>query len=162
MRECRGFTLMELIAVIVIAGILAVFASSGFSRRGIEAATYRERIQATVAYAQRMALANRRAVRVAVAGNALTLSVCSAGVGTTVCDVAWNDLPAPTGEASLAAPAAVALSLNGLSTATFYFDSSGRPVDVNGAAVAAQSLTATGDQGYAVTVEAETGYVRRI
>jgi MSHA pilin protein MshC len=153
-----GFTFVELIAVMIIGGILAAVATTTFMRSGFDAAALAERTQVSLSYAQKVAIAARRAVRVNVTGNVLTLAVCANAMATgTVCPTTWTDLPIPSGEANLAASSSVSLT----SLGTFYFDPVGRPVDATGTAVVAQTVTATGHSTHIVTVEAETGYVRR-
>lgn len=147
-RRDRGFTLTELVAVMLIAAILAVSASSVFGRRGFDAAAYGDQVRAQLAYAQKVAVAARRSVTVTIAGNAVALTMCAdAGCASTV------PVPSPQGEASFvrAAPAGVTVGPN----STFTFNALGDT------SLGANLVVAiTGDAVRNLTVEAATGYVR--
>lgn len=74
----RGFTLVELIAILVIVGIVSVFAigrlssigSSTFSQRALY-----DKLTASIEYARKMAVAQRRYVCVRAAGTVVTFTV---------------------------------------------------------------------------------------
>jgi MSHA pilin protein MshC len=161
-RTARGFTIVEMIAVIVIAGVLSISVTATFSRRTFDESAVAEQARAWVSYAQKTAIAARRAARVQVAGSAATLQICQVEMSSTeVCPSPGTNfvaLAGPTGAASLAAPAGVTLT----SSSTFHFDSLGRPVDSSGTLLGvAQTLTITGGAVVTVTIEPETGYVHR-
>jgi len=139
-----GFTMVELVMAIVIAGIIAAvaiprfFDSSIFQSRG-----FADQAQATLRYAQKVAIAQRRFVCATFTANSITLTV-----GTTAaCGTA---LPSPSGEASyvINAPAGIAFTPV---PADFSFDALGSPS-------ASQSITVAGAAD-PIVVEAETGYV---
>jgi MSHA pilin protein MshC len=143
----KGFTLVELIGVIAIAGILAAVAAPRF----FNAATFSSRGYFDVAsgflrYAQKLAITRHGNVAVLVNTGGLTL--CS--VATAPCPVA-SQIPGPDGNTPFQALVPNGVSLSG-SVASFSFDAQGRPD-------AAAILTITGDQTRTLTVEAETGYV---
>src|SRR5690606_30620935 len=66
-RSERGFTIMELVAVMVIVAILAVSAVSYMERRSFDAAGFADELRAQLAYGQKIAVASRRAVTATVA-----------------------------------------------------------------------------------------------
>lgn len=147
-RRIRGFTLTELVAVMLIAAILAVSASSVFGRRGFDAAAYGDQVRAQLAYAQKVAIAARRGVTVTIAGNAVALTMCAdAACASTV------PVPSPQGEASFVrtAPAGITIGPN----STFTFSALGDTSLGTNLVVAI-----TGDAVRNLTVEAATGYVR--
>lgn len=143
----KGFTLVELIGVIAIAGILAAvaaprfFNAASFSSRG-----YFDAASGFLRYAQKLAIARHGGVTVLVAANGLTL--CR--VTTTPCPGA-DQIPGPDGSQPFQALVPNGVSLSG-SVASFSFDAQGRPNTV-------ASLNISADQTRTLTIEAETGYV---
>lgn len=147
-----GFTLVELIVIVVIVGVLAVFVvprffdAQVFSGRGFD-----DRVRATLRYAQKAAIASRRNVCVAIAATTVQLSQAQNAGAAAPCTLAVID-PAtqrPFDASNVVAPAGVTLSA---SAANFYFDALGKP---NPDA----AVTATVGGRPAITVERETGYV---
>lgn len=147
----RGFTLIELIMVMVIVGILAIFAAPRmFNQSAFQSRGFADQVQATLRYAQKEAIAQRRNVCVAFtlpAPSTVTLTVGNAyGVACN------TGLAFPAGGNVLTAPAGIAFTA--LPTA-FSFDTLGRP-NPN----AAQTISIVGATN-SITVEAETGYVHQ-
>lgn len=143
----KGFTLIELIGVIVIVGILATvaaprfFSANTFASRG-----YFDAASGFLRYAQKLAVARHGGIVVLVDSDGLTLC----GVTTTPCPSA-NQIPGPDG--SMPYQLSVPNGVTQAGTVTsIIFDAQGRP---NTGA----SLSITGDQTRTLTVEAETGYV---
>ena len=159
MNARRGFTIIELIVVILIAGIMGVAVMSRFSDRGVfEGRGFLDETQALLRYGQKAAIAQRRTVCVRFSANQAWLTMRSAA-GDTACGThAAPGDGAPTGETLLTGPNGVAPftvtagTSSGFSPtpAVFYFDAVGRPS-------AGQTIVVLG--GGTVTVEAETGYV---
>jgi MSHA pilin protein MshC len=148
-----GFTLAELIAVILIVGILSVSATAFFGRGGFDTAGYADLAQAQVAYARKVAIAQRRTVTVSFGANpTVSLTVCTDAACTLTVAV-----PSPSGSGNFdsTAPAGVTLSTSPV-TASFTFDALGRPSFAGNLAV-----TISGSGSYPFTVEQETGYVHK-
>ena len=142
-----GFTLVELVAVIVIAGILAAIAGPRFFNAATFAARgYADQASGVLRYAEKLAVARHATVAVQIDGSGLALCATA----TNPCTDA-NPWPGPQGETPYRAnvPNGVTLAA---STASVSFDAQGRP----GAGL---TLTITGDTVRTLTVEAETGYV---
>ncbi|WP_459721841.1 prepilin-type N-terminal cleavage/methylation domain-containing protein [Sideroxyarcus sp. TK5] len=150
----RGFTLTELITVIVIVGIISVAALPRFfDQSGFESRGFRDQVVATLRHAQKVAIAQHRFVCVAFTANTITLTYDpvppSAAYTTATCP--GNALTSPAGATPYTVTAPGGVILGGfVSPMTMNFDALGKPS-------AAQSITVTGST--AITIEAETGYV---
>ncbi len=144
----RGFTLVELITVMVIVGILALAALPRFFEKNtFDSRGYYDQVISTLRFAQKIAVAQRRFVCVTFTANSITLTH---GV-TAACG---NALTSPTGVTpyTVTSPTGEVILSN---FADFNFNALGRPSIVQPGAGIVVS-------GYAtpIVVEAETGYVR--
>ncbi|MCX7095377.1 MAG: type II secretion system protein [Methylobacter sp.] len=153
MRQSSGFSMIELVMVIVIIGILSAAAFPRFSGNSIfQARGFADQVLATLRYAQKAAIAQHRRVCVSLNNTTpatVTLTIasfdgagnCAVGVALTLPDRADNILTAPT-DITLTRTAAV-----------LSFDALGRPNT-------ATAITIPNPDGaIPITVEAETGYV---
>ena len=142
-RAGAGFTLAELVVVIVIATILSAVAISRINTREFDNEGYANRVTAMIRFAQKLAVSQRRNVYVVISGN--TLSLC---YGDAACAGGAVHEPPGTNAFAYAAPSGVTLS-----GTTFWFDALGKPS-------ASGSVTVSdGTTPRAITIEAETGYV---
>jgi MSHA pilin protein MshC len=151
-KRCSGFTLVELVIVIVIAGILSFMAVGRLNNTGeVNAHGFAEQIASTLRFAQEAAVAQRRLLYVNVnAATGLVNACLDSSVSCT------QPLSAPGGgNLAAQAPSGVALTTN---AAQFSFDGLGRPS--TGSQVQIQ-VTASDGQQFSVTVEPDSGYVRR-
>jgi MSHA pilin protein MshC len=146
----QGFTMVELVTVMVIIGILAAVAVPRFFEiNTFDSRAYYDQLLSHLRYAQKAAVAQHSFVCVAFTANRISLTQGA----TTACT--GGDLVNTAGEAMISeAPHGVTLT----QYANFNFDAMGRPVDAAGVSTATQRITVSGYDS-PVTVEAETGYV---
>ena len=144
---CRGFTLIELIMVMVIAGVLAVvavprmFNATEFQSRGLS-----DQVQASLRYAQKIAIAQHRFVCATFTANSLSLTIGSANTcGAPIASLTSN------GNYVLNAPSSISFAAT---PTAFSFDALGQPST-------AATVNVTGDVTRTIIVEAETGYVHQ-
>lgn len=140
----RGFTLVELIMTMVIIGILAaVVAPRFFDNNVFQSRGFADQVQASLRYAQKVAIAQHRFVCVAFSSTSITLSTGA----TTACG---TPLASPSGDPSYVVNAPSGVAFTALPTG-FSFDALGRPST-------AQTLAIAGAVN-SITIESETGYV---
>jgi MSHA pilin protein MshC len=160
-----GFTIPELVVVIVVIGVIAAVAAPRFmGQGGFDARAFYDQCQAVVRHAQKVAIAQRRDVYVDIAAN--RIGVCYDAACTSRVPPPLNYLQAttPGGAANptavncandanwlcAGAPASVSVSPG----ANFSFSGLGRP-----SLAAALTVTVSGELTRSFTIEHETGYV---
>lgn len=173
-QRARGFTMIELVTVIVLVGILAAFAAPRFMQNeAFDARTFTDQNLNMLRYAQKLAIAQGRPVFVVLGAERIALCFAAA------CGTA-NRVLAPAGTNSRSTATAVqctgaatwfcegrpakvsfGVPVGGLS---FYFNALGRPfmatdIDPVSSFVRRQISISSGDDTRTVVIEAETGYV---
>ncbi len=160
-RGQQGFTLVELITVMLLVGILAVVVLPRFDLlKGFDEIGYRDKVRATLEYARKAAVGERRNVRVTLAANGLTLTIDNDVPEGAAASTFPRSLALPTpdracGGATNAICAPTGVTLAG--TAALTFTPLGKP---NAAAAYTVTGPAPSSSTYAITVAAETGYVQ--
>jgi len=174
-QRTRGFTIVEMVAVMVIAGILAAFAMPRFFQQdSFDARSFADQNVSMLRYAQKLAIAQNRPVFVLLNGSSIALCFSAA------CEVANRVLPPAGGnsgrKATLAACAnATAWLCEGapnkisysvpLEAAAFYFNALGRPYKATDTEPVSSfpARVSIGISGGGIprniVVEGETGYV---
>jgi prepilin-type N-terminal cleavage/methylation domain-containing protein len=143
MRPFRGFTLVELVTVLMLIGILAVFVGIRFNRAEFDVQVYADELVLALRHAQHMSMTHT---------GATNWRVVTGGSGFTVQRTNGAAVPDPySGAPSYSAnwPGAA------VSTASISFDSRGEPTGAT-----AVNITLGGAHAQ-VVVEPVTGYAHR-
>jgi len=156
MRAQRGFTLVELVTVLMLIGILGVVAvprlldMNQFSTRGA-----RDVVGASLRHAQKSAIAMRRNVCVSVSGASMNMRYASTSGVNQACN---TDLVNPAnGQPYSATANALPAPITG--TVNVIFDAQGRPLSAPSTPrVSALTITVTG-HATPIIIEPETGTV---
>jgi prepilin-type N-terminal cleavage/methylation domain-containing protein len=153
-NRARGFTLVELVMVMVMLGVLAVVVLPRLSNgNAIRQSAWRDQVLAALRDARQTAVGHRRLVCASVAGGAVTLSIAVANPATS-CSGAWRGPDGDTRWAHESSGIATTLSPAG----TLYFQPSGRITsDGAGANAVNASVAIAGEP--AIGVVGETGHV---
>jgi len=162
----RGFTLVELVVVIVMIGILAVYVAPRFFDASIfKSRGFADQVQAALRYAQKQAIAQHMNVCVAVTSSDLILKIAGTSGAAQPCNS--NLVPpftqsstCPSSTYRVCTPSSsITLTLAPASPATFVFDALGKPWDAAGTTASAKKTITISGVTNPIYVEPETGYV---
>jgi MSHA pilin protein MshC len=149
-----GFTLIELVMVLILVGVLAVAVMPRFFDRAVfDARGFQDETLAALRYAQKEAVAQRRTVCITFSSTGVTLTV-AANAGTATCTPSVN-LAGPNGTSPFSiASRSAAVKYQGV-PANFSFNALGQPQPNT-----RQTIQIVG-MASAITVEQDTGYVHQ-
>jgi MSHA pilin protein MshC len=154
-RPVQGFTMVELITVMVLVGVLAVVAMPRLdAAMGLRSTAWRDQIKAAALHARGLAQSQRRVVCLTVATGELRLAMASSNP-TTACD---RIVPGSDGDARWAVDPQQ-LPITATPAATLYFQPDGRVTrGINGATYTNFSIAVAGETALAIT--GATGHVQ--
>lgn len=151
----RGFTLVELIAILLVAGVLAVVAMPKLDGAiSMRSDTARDEVLSALRHAGQTAQSHRRLVCADVGTSTVTLRIASARPASA-CD---STLAGPDGSATYTS-SAVGASFSVSPSGTLYFQPDGR-VTSDGAGSTTSARTVTVSGAGSISVGGETGLVR--
>ena len=161
LKRVEGFSLIELVTILLVLAILSSFAASRFfSTSSFDEQGFTREALSAVRYAQKLAIASGCDTRVSFTATTITLEQWI-DVGNQSCDV---NAPAPVvtnvarpggGNFTLTAPTGVTITS---SLAAFYFDQIGIPFSTAGARLAAETTVTIGPNTFSIAPE--TGFTR--
>ncbi|HIV73436.1 MAG TPA: prepilin-type N-terminal cleavage/methylation domain-containing protein [Candidatus Aquabacterium excrementipullorum] len=150
----RGFTLPELLIVMILAGIVAAFVIPKLDAiMGVRTDAWRDQLTAALRYAQKTAVSHRRLVCMDVAGTSITLNIATTRAATS-CN---TGLAGPVGSSEFGTSDSSSVSVSVSPAGTLYFQADGRvTTDGAGATTTTRVFTISGTN--ALTLYGETGY----
>ena len=161
-EKWRGFTLIELVVVIIMVGILAVVVLPKMNTNDFAQHAFHSGVKTLLQHARRTAVASRRYECVTITGGTVLALTRDPGIPEGKASIscsAYVSLPnqdaACTATNQVCAPAGIAVT----GTSSLIFDPLGRLVTAPGV-VALTAATLNIDGEPAITVAPETGYVQ--
>jgi MSHA pilin protein MshC len=144
-----GFTLAELVTVLAIAAVIAVFAAPRLVGTFASTRGFYDRLISQLTYARKAAIAQRRQICAVITSTQSSIVYGGASCSAT-------GVNGPTGSAfTLSVPSGITVT-----NTTFQFDALGRYLDSAGVlATSNLAIAVSGDGSYTITVERDTGYV---
>lgn len=155
----RGFTMNELVMVLVIGGILAAYVVPRLGTfMGVRDGAWRDSLASSMRMAQKFAVGHRRLVCANITNTTVSLRIATANPATA-CD---TDLPGPDGSSVFARAgnnnATTVVSAGGAPASGLFFQPDGR-VTTDGAGTNAVDWTITSTAAAPIAIFGETGHV---
>ena len=153
----QGFTLVELITIILVLSVIAALAVPRFvGRNAFDERGFSDQVKSTLRFAQKTAIAKRREVCVTMGAASVSLMFNPSAVAGAACSTSLS-LPGEAAQYVVTPPSGVTLAFP---NTVFRFNGLGQPIaDPGGGLLANQIITVTGTSVRSMTVQAETGHV---
>lgn len=136
-RQARGFTLIELVAAMILIGVLAAVVLPRMdSSQMFREIAFSDQTAAALRYAQKTAVSHRRLVCVTVAGDQISLGIASSHPASAC----GNPLAGPDGQQPAASSPSDNITLVAVPAGPLYFQPSGA-VSSDGAGATAADFT---------------------
>jgi MSHA pilin protein MshC len=157
-RASGGFTMIELVTVMIILGVLAVVALPSLSGSSLfQSTSFNEQVRDALRYAQKAAVSHRRMVCATLTATTVTLTIAT-NFGDAACSA--TTLNGPNGSSAYAISPKSSITLS--PTGSIYFEPSGMiTTDANddtGSSPYNGSITVSGT-GTSIALQGLTGYV---
>lgn len=152
MRRHSGYTIIELVTIIVILGILAVVALPRIGNNTYRSHEFRDRAVSALRYAQKTAVSHRRIVCVTFAANSVSLNI-----DTNIDDVCDQALLLPGTNVNAAVSGDANSAFFSPVPAAFNFNANG--TSSNATARTQFSINVNNEPPLIITLERDTGYV---
>ncbi|HEX5355614.1 MAG TPA: type II secretion system protein [Aquabacterium sp.] len=150
-----GFTMVELIVVMVLAGILAAYAIPKVSGAlGARDDAWHDSLQGALRFAQKGAVARRRLTCVTITSTTVTVSSAAVNPASSC----TSNINGPNGTSTFASSTNSSSATTVSPSGTIYFQPDGR-VTTDGAGTTSANRTITMSGASSITVYGETGYV---
>ena len=152
--KLKGFTLIELVMVMILIGILSVAIIPRFANKSVfDAKGFFDQSSNMIRYAQKVAIAQRRDVFVNVSPNTICLTYVADASCTSV--IAANQVINPADQAWFKKDATSFNQAGGVfgASVSFSFNALGKPSSGTSISLTAEGITQT------IKVETDTGYV---
>lgn len=153
----RGFTLVELITVLIVLGVLAVAVLPRLNDvSDIQAMGFHDEVVSALRHAQKTAVSHRRLVCATFGSGTITLTVASANPAGSCGAATLNGPKGSSAYATSSDPSTISASASPVGP--IYFQPSGKITNAAGAATN-YTVTVSGLTGNTITLVGDTGYV---
>jgi prepilin-type N-terminal cleavage/methylation domain-containing protein len=153
----RGFTMVEMVVIIVILGVMSVYIVPKLNlSSGLREEAWRDQIVSALRYARQSAVSHRRLVCVTVGASSISLQIASANPAVAC----TADLAGPDGTGVFASDISDGTGNTVSPSGTIYIQPDGRvSTDGAGTVISGRTISIDGSLTNTIDILGETGYV---